>query len=155
LFRSYQKISHISSNVKPFSPFIPIPAQQKDDYTNRYYNNPSTYPGMSSPDRSLKMYTNPTNPYYDPLWSQGYSDRRAPTNLREDGFIDDVGYGGYGAGYGYGMGPGGGYGPGGWGRGGGYYGYGRGMGPGRRMYAVPVKGGSESKRGLNQNRLMG
>jgi hypothetical protein len=109
-----------------------------DDYTNRYYNNPSTYPGMSSPDRAQKFYTNPTNPYYDPLWSQGYADRRSPSNLRQDGFYDDP----YGA-WGYeGMG--------------GYGGmYGRGMGPGRRLYAVSTGSGERKKRGLNQNRLMG
>lgn len=97
---------------------------------------------MSSPERSSKLYTNPTNPYYDPLWSQGYNDRRAPSNLRE-GFYDDP----YGSGWDYdGMG----------GYGGGYGYYGRGMGPGRRLYAVNNNhSGRKSKRGLNQNRLMG
>ncbi|KAL7520478.1 hypothetical protein ACHAWX_005203 [Stephanocyclus meneghinianus] len=127
------------------------------DYTNRYYNNPSTYPGMSSPERSLKFYTNPTNPYYDPLWSQSYTDRRAPSNLRpediarnRDGFYyGDYGYGGYD----YPPNP---Y----WGgNSGGYYGYGRGMGPGRRMYAVsPANTGgaaSKSRGGIRLNRFMG
>eukprot|EP00804_Cyclotella_cryptica_P009038 CCRYP_003140-RB/>CCRYP_003140-RB protein AED:0.02 eAED:0.02 QI:739/1/1/1/1/1/2/2540/751 len=133
-----------------------------DDYTNRYYNNPSTYPGMSSPDRSLKYYTNPTNPYYDPLWSQSYTDRRAPSNLRQEDFLMGDGY--YNNEYGYGMG---GYGPpppppppsNYWGgNNGGYYGYGRGMGPGRRMYAVSPEGmggTSLNSRGVNQNRFMG
>ncbi|KAL3802509.1 hypothetical protein HJC23_012528 [Cyclotella cryptica] len=132
------------------------------DYTNRYYNNPSTYPGMSSPDRSLKYYTNPTNPYYDPLWSQSYTDRRAPSNLRQEDFLMGDGY--YNNEYGYGMG---GYGPpppppppsNYWGgNNGGYYGYGRGMGPGRRMYAVSPEGmggTSLNSRGVNQNRFMG
>jgi hypothetical protein len=79
------------------------------------------------------MYTNPTNPYYDPLWSQGYNDRRSPSNLRYDDFYGD-GWDGY------------------YGGGGGYYGYGRSMGPGRRMNAV--KSGEKKKRGLNRNRFM-
>ncbi len=32
----------------------------------------STYPGMTNPRKTDKIYTNPTNPYYDPLWSQSY-----------------------------------------------------------------------------------
>jgi hypothetical protein len=32
----------------------------------------TTYPGMSDPRRTDKLYTNPTNPYYDPVWSQSY-----------------------------------------------------------------------------------
>ena len=33
---------------------------------------PVTYPGMADPRRTDKVYTNPTNPYYDPVWSQSY-----------------------------------------------------------------------------------
>ncbi|KAL3816921.1 hypothetical protein ACHAXA_009116 [Cyclostephanos tholiformis] len=32
----------------------------------------TTYPGMTDPRRTDKVYTNPTNPYYDPVWSQSY-----------------------------------------------------------------------------------
>ena len=31
-----------------------------------------TYPGMTNPRKTDKVYTNPTNPYYDPVWSQSY-----------------------------------------------------------------------------------
>lgn len=41
-------------------------------YENISYQYPSTYPGMTNPRRTDKMYTNPTNPYYDPVWSQSY-----------------------------------------------------------------------------------
>ena len=95
---------------------------------------------MSTPDRSQKLYTNPTNPYYDPLWSQGYTNTRSPSNLRDDDYNNDYYMDGY-FNYGGGM----------------YSGYGRGMGPGRRMYSVPVSGGGgerKKKRGLNSNRFM-
>lgn len=95
---------------------------------------------MSTPDRSQRLYTNPTNPYYDPLWSQGYTNSRSPSNLREDDYYNEEGP--YMDGYYYG--------------GGMYSGYGRGMGPGRRMYSMPVSnGGERKKRGLNRNRFMG
>ena len=32
----------------------------------------TTYPGMTNPRKTDKIYTNPTNPYYDPVWSQSY-----------------------------------------------------------------------------------
>jgi len=110
---------------------------------------------MSSPDRSLKFYTNPTNPYYDPLWSQGYTDRRAPSNLRQEDLMrNEDGY--YYNEYGYG---GNDYPPNRYwgGNSGGYYGYGRGMGPGRRMYAeAPERGGASlNSRGVHHNRFMG
>ena len=36
-----------------------------------YYGR-TTYPGMTNPRKTDKIYTNPTNPYYDPVWSQSY-----------------------------------------------------------------------------------
>lgn len=45
---------------------------------SRSYNAPSTYPGMTSPRKTDKVYTNPTNPYYDPVWSQSYARRDEP-----------------------------------------------------------------------------
>ena len=38
----------------------------------------TTYPGMSDPRRTDKVYTNPTNPYYDPVWSQSHARNDEP-----------------------------------------------------------------------------
>ena len=43
----------------------------------------STFPGMTSPEKSLKWYTNPTNPYYDPLWSQSHVRYDEPIRERD------------------------------------------------------------------------
>lgn len=57
---------------------------RRDDTTsssssNNYYyntggsnsnNNLETYPGFTNPRNTDKVYTNPTNPYYNPIWSQ-------------------------------------------------------------------------------------
>lgn len=105
---------------------------------SRSYRYPSTYPGMTSPRRTDKVYTNPTNPYYDPVWSQSYARREDPirdydhTLYYAEGYdrrfpyYDDMA--------------------------GGYGGYGNGMGPGRRMFAVPQKGKKTAV--LNGNSLM-
>jgi len=39
---------------------------------------PDTYPGMTNPRRTEKWYSNPTHPYYDPVWSQSYARREDP-----------------------------------------------------------------------------
>lgn len=114
----------------------------------------TTYPGMTNPRRTEKIYTNPTNPYYDPVWSQSYVRNDVPIRDADHTMYYAPGYdrnnnmyngGGIG---GYYYGPGAGAGVGGRGRmmmdefedgfyggggGGGYYGRG-GMGP---MYATP------------------
>ena len=121
---------------------------------SRSYQYPSTFPGMTNPRRTDKMYTNPTNPYYDPVWSQSYDSkygyRRNDEPIREgdhtayyapgydrnyyggSGYMDDMD--GYYPNYGYGGGRGG------------YYGRG-----GGGMYA---KKESEKKGLLNGNSLM-
>lgn len=106
------------------------------------------------------MYTNPTNPYYDPVWSQSYG-RRSEEPIREGdhtmhyapgydrNFFQSYGYGEFGD-PGYYEGGGGGM-----MGGGGGDGYGRMMGPGRRMYAMPVDEPSKNNKGvLNGNSFM-
>ena len=101
---------------------------------SRSYQYPSTFPGMTNPRKTDKMYTNPTNPYYDPVWSQSYDSkygyRRNDEPIREgdhtayyapgydrnyygsgSGYMDDMD--GYYPNYGYGGGRGGYYGRGG------------------------------------------
>lgn len=125
---------------------------------SRAYYAPSTYPGMTSPRRTDKMYTNPTNPYYDPVWSQSYARNDEPIREGDHTMYYAPGYdrnyygefgGGMMGGDGYYEGGGGGM------MGGGGYGggYGRMMGgPGRGMYATPPA--AEKKAVLNGNSLM-
>eukprot|EP00584_Thalassiosira_punctigera_P010455 CAMPEP_0172531452 /NCGR_PEP_ID=MMETSP1067-20121228/4860_1 /TAXON_ID=265564 ORGANISM="Thalassiosira punctigera, Strain Tpunct2005C2" /NCGR_SAMPLE_ID=MMETSP1067 /ASSEMBLY_ACC=CAM_ASM_000444 /LENGTH=398 /DNA_ID=CAMNT_0013315835 /DNA_START=28 /DNA_END=1221 /DNA_ORIENTATION=+ len=134
---------------------------------SRSYRYPSTYPGMTNPRRTEKLYTNPTNPYYDPLWSQSYARRDEPiregdhTAYYAPGYDRNY-YGGggmMGGGYGYdeGMMGGGGYGGGmmggGYGGGGRMGGGGYGRGYGRGMYAAPPVE-SNKRAVLNGNSLM-
>ena len=50
---------------------------------NRGYWSSSTYPGMDKYSyKTSKYYTNPTNPYYDPIWSQSYD--RTDEPIREE-----------------------------------------------------------------------
>ena len=129
-----------------------------DPYNSEVYNRPSTYPGMADPRRTDKMYTNPTNPYYDPLWSQSYERNDEP--IREGDHREHYapGYdrnnypGGMGGGMGYDEGY---YGEGGGGgmMGGGYGGGGYG-GRGRQMYATPPSSSVNGKKVLNGNSLM-
>ena len=119
---------------------------------SRSYQYPSTYPGMTTPHRTDKVYTNPTNPYYDPVWSQSYDTEkygmvRNDDPIRESDHMDyyrmgydrkmfNNYYGGMGGG-GYGMG---------------------GMRGGGPMYAISPSKGRGSGRGggtvLNGNSLM-
>mmetsp|Transcript_35003 Transcript_35003/g.64818 ORF Transcript_35003/g.64818 Transcript_35003/m.64818 type:complete len:283 (+) Transcript_35003:109-957(+) len=129
---------------------------------SRSYQYPSTYPGMTTPRRTEKMYTNPVNPYYDPVWSQSYARRDDP--IRDDDHAEYYApgydrnyYGGMMGGMGGGMMGGGMYEDGYYGGmgGGGMMGGGRGGygGPGRRMYATPVDGKAKTSV-LNGNSLM-
>ena len=43
-----------------------------------------TYPGIGDSYRSNKVYTNPTNPYYDPIWSQSYDAGANYEPIREE-----------------------------------------------------------------------
>ena len=107
---------------------------------------------MTTPRRTDRVYTNPTNPYYDPLWSQSYADRREP--IREEEHRDY-----YRPGYDYNRGAPY-YGEGGYG----YYdegmmgGYGGMMGgggyDGRGMYAVPPSTTSEPSGGGRMQKTM-
>ena len=139
-------------------------------YENISYQYPSTYPGMTNPRRTDKMYTNPTNPYYDPVWSQSYDSqgkygyRRKDVPIRDDDHTayyapgyDRNYYNGGGGGYYYG--PGGGYYDDGMMMGG--YGYGGG-GYGRRslrrgppmMYAIKSSTNKKQLLLLNGNSFM-
>jgi len=114
---------------------------------------------MTNPRKTDKMYTNPTNPYYDPVWSQSYDSkygyRRNDEPIREGDHTayyapgyDRNYYNGMGSGYMDGMDgyyPN--YGMGGYGRG-----YGRGGGGG--MYAKKVSTSENKKSLLNGNSLM-
>eukprot|EP00574_Skeletonema_japonicum_P004561 CAMPEP_0201721124 /NCGR_PEP_ID=MMETSP0593-20130828/5878_1 /ASSEMBLY_ACC=CAM_ASM_000672 /TAXON_ID=267983 /ORGANISM="Skeletonema japonicum, Strain CCMP2506" /LENGTH=214 /DNA_ID=CAMNT_0048211869 /DNA_START=98 /DNA_END=739 /DNA_ORIENTATION=+ len=51
---------------------------------NRGYWNAVTYPGVGDSYRSNKVYTNPTNPYYDPIWSQSYDHEANYEPIREE-----------------------------------------------------------------------
>eukprot|EP00984_Skeletonema_dohrnii_P026548 scaffold15896_cov74-Skeletonema_dohrnii-CCMP3373.AAC.2 len=51
---------------------------------NRGYWNAVTYPGVGDSYRSNKVYTNPTNPYYDPIWSQSYDHQQNYEPIREE-----------------------------------------------------------------------
>jgi len=128
---------------------------------SRSYQYPSTFPGMTNPRKTDKMYTNPTNPYYDPVWSQSYDSkygyRRNDEPIREGDHTayyapgyDRNYYNGMGSGYmddmdGYYPN----YGMGGYGRG-----YGRGGGGGGGMYAKKVSTFENKKSLLNGNSLM-
>ncbi|KAL9186665.1 hypothetical protein ACHAXT_005903 [Thalassiosira profunda] len=107
---------------------------------SRSYRAPSTFPGMTTPRRTDRVYTNPTNPYYDPLWSQSYMRNDEPIREGDHAMYYAPGYdrnwveGYYGGGGGY---------------------YGRGGYGGGRMYAVPPSGGQGKKKAvLNGNSLM-
>jgi len=112
----------------------------------------TTYPGMTNPRKTEKIYTNPTNPYYDPVWSQSYVRKDVPIRDAEHTMYYAPGYDRNSNMYsngGIGMGGGGNYWYGDWrmmmdefddgyygggGGGGGYYGRGGMVGP---MYATP------------------
>lgn len=111
-------------------------------YLQNSHNYPSTFPGMTTPQKTARAadraYRNPTNPYYEPLWSQGYVDDREP--IREG---DHAMY--YAPGYEYSR-----NGFSNMGRGGGYYG-----GRGGAYYAVAVPSKSDAGgKVLNGNSFM-
>ena len=96
----------------------------KTDAAYNYYNSFTsieTYPGFTNPRNTDKVYTNPTNPYYNPIWSQsvglrsdepiregdhtsyyapGYDiqNRNYYMNMNYNGYYNE--YDGYGGGYG-------------------------------------------------------
>jgi len=54
------------------------PNSKTDPYSSYGGGYETTYPGMAPASRTNKWYTNPVNPYYDPVWSQSFARNDEP-----------------------------------------------------------------------------